>query len=105
LAKEPPEELLFNADYRTIKDNLVKKPSRALVETINDKDSINNFKESKKKNSEGGNPYATKRSNLSTAFAKAVLVSAAEGKTLYGDAYKLLNVSNSKTFDNLVRGY
>jgi len=68
--------------------------------------SIKNFEQKEKKNSnDSGNPYATKRSNLSTAFLQAVVLSAGEGKTLYGDAFKLLNVSNSNTYDELVKGY
>ncbi len=66
--------------------------------------SISNFEKSKNKTI-SGNPYATKRSNLSTEFVKAVLVSTGEGRTLFGDAYKLLNVSNSKTFNKLTEGY
>ena len=67
--------------------------------------SIKNYKLSKSNKGEGGNHYATKRSNLSTEFTKAVLISAGEGKTLYSNAYKLLNVSNSKTFEELTKGY
>jgi Zn-dependent peptidase ImmA (M78 family) len=67
--------------------------------------SIKNYKLSKSNKGEGGKHYATKRSNLSTEFTKAVLISAEEGKTLYSDAYKLLNVSNSKTFEELTKGY
>ena len=53
----------------------------------------------------GGNTFITKRSNLSTKFVRAVLRSTAEGTTLYGDAYKLLNIRNPKTFDRFAEMY
>jgi Zn-dependent peptidase ImmA (M78 family) len=68
--------------------------------------SVKNFNISKnKKGDHGGNYYFTKKSNLSTEFVKAVLTSTKEGKTLYTDAYRLLNISKPKTFAEFSKGY
>lgn len=47
----------------------------------------------------GGNFYATQQSRLSERFARAVILSAQEGNTLYRDAFSLLGVRKQETFN------
>jgi Zn-dependent peptidase ImmA (M78 family) len=49
----------------------------------------------------GGNFYATQQSRLSERFARAVIISAQEGNTLYRDAFSLLGVRKQETFDSM----
>lgn len=49
----------------------------------------------------GGNFYATQQSRLSDRFARAVILSAQEGHTLFRDAFRLLGVRKQATFDRL----
>lgn len=49
----------------------------------------------------GGNFYATQQSRLSGRFARAVIISAQEGNTLYRDAFSLLGVRTQATFDSM----
>lgn len=49
----------------------------------------------------GGNFYATQQSRLSERFARAVIISAQEGNTLYRDAFSLLGVRKQATFDEM----
>lgn len=49
----------------------------------------------------GGNFYYTQPLRISRRFARAVIVDALEGGTLYRDAYGLLGTSKRETFDNL----
>jgi len=63
-------------------------------------------KYNKKKDTDGGGSYyTTKKSNLSSTFAKAVINSTLEGKTLHDDAFRLLNVPHGRAFQTLLEMY
>ncbi|WP_074046596.1 ImmA/IrrE family metallo-endopeptidase [Dermacoccus nishinomiyaensis] len=49
----------------------------------------------------GGNYYDTQPLRVSQNFARAVIVDALEGRTLFRDAYGLLGAAKRKTFDGL----
>ena len=51
----------------------------------------------------GGEFYRTTCSRVSRRFARAVIGSTLEGQTLYRDAYRMLGVSKTETFNNLAR--
>ena len=51
----------------------------------------------------GGDFYRTTLSRVSRRFARALVVSTLEGKTLYRDAFRMLGVSRTETFNNLGR--
>jgi len=51
----------------------------------------------------GGNFYRTTLSRVSRRFARAVVGSTLEGQTLYRDAFRMLGVSKTETFENLGR--
>ena len=51
----------------------------------------------------GGDFYRTTLSRVSRRFARAVVASTLEGQTLYRDAYRMLGVSKTETFNNLGR--
>lgn len=51
----------------------------------------------------GGNFYRTTIARVSPRFAQAVVVSTLEGGTLYRDAFRMLGVSKTKTFNTLGR--
>ena len=51
----------------------------------------------------GGNFYHTTLSRVSRRFARALVVSTLEGQTLYRDAFRMLGVSKTETFNNLRR--
>lgn len=51
----------------------------------------------------GGNFYRTTLSRVSRRFARALVVSTLEGQTLYRDAFRMLGVSKTETFNNLGR--
>lgn len=51
----------------------------------------------------GGDFYKTQISRLGTRFPKALLVSTLEGRTFFRDAYRLLGISKSETFDKLAK--
>ena len=51
--------------------------------------------------SSGGNYYDTQPLRVSQNFARAVIVDALEGRTLFRDAYGLLGAAKRKTFDGL----
>ena len=53
--------------------------------------------------SDGGNFYRTTLSRVSFRFARALVVSTLEGQTLYRDAFRMLGVSRTETFNNLGR--
>lgn len=50
----------------------------------------------------GGVPYASHLKRLGTRFTSAVVASALEGRTLFREAYQLLEVRKSSSFDGLV---
>ena len=49
----------------------------------------------------GGNFYLTQGARLSKRFARALIASALEGQTLYGDAFRMLGLSKMSTFQEL----
>ncbi|MCB2099828.1 MAG: ImmA/IrrE family metallo-endopeptidase [Rhodobacterales bacterium] len=51
----------------------------------------------------GGDFYRTTLSRVSRRFARALVVSTLEGQTLYRDAFRMLGVSKTETFNNLGR--
>ena len=51
----------------------------------------------------GGDFYRTTLSRVSRRFANALVVSTLEGQTLYRDAFRMLGVSKTETFNNLAR--
>jgi len=51
----------------------------------------------------GGDFYRTTLSRVSHRFARALVVSTLEGQTLYRDAFRMLGVSKTATFNNLGR--
>lgn len=51
----------------------------------------------------GGNFYRTTLSRVSHRFTKALVVSTLEGQTLYRDAFRMLGVKKTETFNNLGR--
>ncbi len=57
--------------------------------------------EARKQPGGGGNYYYTQPIRISRHFARAVIVEALEGRTLYRDAYRLLGAAKRETFDNL----
>ena len=55
------------------------------------------------KGSDGGDFYRTTIARVSSRFARALISSALEGRTLYRDAYRMLGVAKTETFNNLGR--
>lgn len=51
----------------------------------------------------GGDFYRTTLSRVSHRFAQALVASTLEGQTLYRDAFRMLGISKSETFNNLGR--
>ena len=51
----------------------------------------------------GGNFYRTTLARVSHRFARALVVSTLEGHTLYRDAFRMLGVKKTETFNNLGR--
>ena len=51
----------------------------------------------------GGNFYHTTLARVSRRFTRALVVSTLEGQTLYRDAYRMLGVSRTETFNKLGR--
>ena len=55
------------------------------------------------KDSDGGDFYRTTIARVSPRFARALISSTLEGQTLFRDAYRMLGVAKSETFNNLGR--
>lgn len=55
------------------------------------------------KGSDGGDFYRTTIARVSPRFARALISSTLEGQTLFRDAYRMLGVAKSETFNNLGR--
>lgn len=55
------------------------------------------------RNSGGGNFYLTTASRVSRRFARALVVSTIEGQTLYRDAFRMLGISKTSTFNKFGR--
>ena len=51
----------------------------------------------------GGDFYRTTVARVGRRFARALVVSTLEGQTLYRDAFRMLGIRKTKTFDNLGR--
>ena len=51
----------------------------------------------------GGDFYRTTLARVSHRFARALVVSTLEGQTLYRDAFRMLGVTKTETFNNLGR--
>lgn len=51
----------------------------------------------------GGNFYRTTIARISRRFAQALVVSTMEGQTLYRDAFRMLGVAKTATFENIGR--
>lgn len=51
----------------------------------------------------GGNFYRTTLARVGVRFARALVASTLEGQTLYRDAYRMLGISKTATFDKLGR--
>ena len=51
----------------------------------------------------GGDFYRTTISRVGRRFAKALIVSTLEGQTLYRDAYRMLGVRRTRSFEELTR--
>jgi Zn-dependent peptidase ImmA (M78 family) len=51
----------------------------------------------------GGNFYRTTLARVGRRFARALVESTLEGQTLYRDAFRMLGVSNTATFNNIGR--
>ena len=55
------------------------------------------------KGSSGGDFYRTTIARVSPRFARALIGSTLEGQTLFRDAYRMLGVAKTDTFNNLGR--
>lgn len=60
-------------------------------------------RKAKRKEAGGGNYYATQQVRVGRRFARALIGSALEGRTPYREAYNLLGVKKTKTFQELAR--
>ncbi len=64
---------------------------------------IQRLREIKQNSGGGGNFYRTTLSRVSHRFTRALVVSTLEGQTLYRDAFRMLGVKKTETFNNLGR--
>lgn len=64
---------------------------------------IQRLREINQRSSGGGDFYRTTLSRVSHRFARALVVSTLEGQTLYRDAFRMLGVKKTETFNNLGR--
>ncbi len=63
----------------------------------------NRLRQIAQKGSSGGNFYRTTIARVSPRFARALISSTLEGQTLFRDAYRMLGVAKTETFNNLGR--
>ena len=61
------------------------------------------LREIAQRGSSGGDFYRTTIARVSPRFARALIISTLEGQTLYRDAFRMLGISKTKTFNNLGR--
>ncbi len=61
----------------------------------------NELQRIKTKANAGGNFYTTKQARIGRSFARAIIESTLEGKTLYRDAFRLLELDKMDTFNKL----
>ena len=64
---------------------------------------IQRLREIKQKSGGGGDFYRTTLSRVSHRFTRALVVSTLEGQTLYRDAFRMLGVKKTETFNKLGR--
>ncbi len=64
---------------------------------------IGRLRELTRSASDGGNFYRTTLSRVSHRFTRALVISTLEGQTLYRDAFRMLGVRKTETFNNLGR--
>ena len=64
---------------------------------------LKRFREMSQKGSSGGDFYRTTIARVSPRFARALISSTLEGQTLFRDAYRMLGVAKTETFNNLRR--
>lgn len=64
---------------------------------------ISRLREMARSSSGGGDFYRTTVARVSRRFAQALVVSTLEGQTLFRDAFRMLGVSKTATFENLGR--
>ena len=64
---------------------------------------VERLREIKQRSNGGGDFYRTTLSRVSQRFARALVVSTLEGQTLYRDAFRMLGVKKTETFNNLGR--
>ncbi len=67
------------------------------------RDEVDRLREIKQQFNGGGDFYRTTLSRVSHRFARALVVSTLEGQTLYRDAFRMLGVKKTETFNNLGR--
>lgn len=66
-------------------------------------DELERLQEITRNGSPGGDFYRTTVARISRRFAQALVVSTLEGQTLYRDAFRMLGISKTATFENLGR--
>lgn len=64
---------------------------------------LERFRQLARSKSDGGNFYRTTLTRISRRFACALVESTLEGHTLYRDAFRMLGVSKTETFNNIGR--
>ncbi len=64
---------------------------------------IQRLAEIERRGTGGGDFYRTLRARVSKPFAEAIVISALEGQTLFGDAYRMLGIRKPATFQRLAR--
>ncbi|MCY4301260.1 MAG: hypothetical protein OXC68_05925 [Aestuariivita sp.] len=64
---------------------------------------IKHLSQRSKQGGSGGDFYRTTLARVSRRFVQALVVSTLEGQTLYRDAFRMLGISKTETFNNLGR--